>query len=161
MFFDANIADIESHELHWMLADAMALSQLGRKYGAILLLLCAVDALSARAFPDKKTVRDRFQTYLKSKMRRPGRPQVWNIYVPPRNELLPFEYILYKYLRNPFVHEGARLALDHPRDYAVRIDWKEIPSGIKVDSDNSQVILGGELVFDILADAVIESLRQV
>jgi len=160
LFSDTNIEDIENHELHWMFSDAIALSQLDRKYGAILLLLCAVDALSARAFPEK-SVRDRFQTYLESKMRRPGRPQVWNIYVPPRNELLPFEYILYKYLRNPVVHEGAKLLLGHHGEYVVRIDWSEIPRGIKVDSDNNQVIIGGELVLDILADAVIEGLREV
>jgi len=155
---NTNKEEIENHELHWMLSDAIALIQLERKYGAILLLLCAVDALSARAFPEKG-VRKRFQTYLESKMRRQGRPKVLNIYVPPRNELLPFEYILYKYLRNPVVHEGAQLLLDHPGGYAVRIDWSDIPRGIKVDSDNSKVIIGGELILDILSDAVIEGLQ--
>jgi hypothetical protein len=40
------------------------------------------------------------------------------------------------------------------------MDWREIPRGIKVDRDNNQVILGGELVLDILADAVVEGLRE-
>ncbi|MHC4214115.1 MAG: hypothetical protein ACYSWP_12150 [Planctomycetota bacterium] len=123
------------------------------------MLLCAVDALAARAYPKEK-VRERFQAFLESKMRRPGRPQIWNIYVPPRNELLPFEYILYKYLRNPVVHEGARLELDHPNNYSVKIDWHEIPKGIKVDSDNRRVVLGGELIIELLIDAVVDGMRQ-
>lgn len=93
-------------------------------------------------------------------MRRPGRPQVWNIYVPDRGELLSFEYIIYKYIRNPVVHEGARLELDHPSDYTVRIDWKDLRRGIKVDGDSNQVILGGDLIIDILVDAVIVGMQN-
>ena len=161
MFINHNQSETQKHELYWMLSDAMALNESGRRYGAILLLLCAVDALAKRAYPKKNNVRDRFQTFLESKMRRPGRPQVWNIYIPSRKEPLPFEYILYKYLRNPVVHEGARLELGHPNNYVVRIDWHKIPRGIKVDSNNNQVILGGELIIDLLADAVMEGLRNV
>ena len=105
-------------------------------------------------------VGERFRSFLESKMRRPGRPQVWNIFVPRRNELLPFEYILYKYLRNPVVHEGAILELDHPIGYDVQMDWKEIPRGIRVDNNEQRVVLGGELVLEILFDAVIEGMRD-
>jgi hypothetical protein len=155
-----DISEIEDHDLHWMLADAIALIQMERNYSAILILLCAVDGLAKRAYPKTKEVRKRVEAFLESAMRRPGRPQVWNIYVPPRNELLSFEYIIYKYLRNPIVHEGACLELDHPNKYTVRIDWKNLRRGIKVDSDNNQVILGGELILDILVDAVIEGMRN-
>ena len=161
VFIKHDISEIESHDLHWMLADAIALVQMGRNFGAILILLCTVDALAARAYPDIKEVRKRFQTFLESVMRRPGRPQVWNIFVPPRNELLPFEYILYKYLRNPIVHEGARLELDHPAKCSIRVDWQELRKGIKVDGENNQVILGGELIIDVLVDAVIEGMRNI
>ena len=160
MSVNSDQPEIQKHELHWMLSDAIALNESGRRYGAILLLLCTVDALAARAYPKKKG-RDRFQTFLESKMRRPRRPQVWNIYVPPRNELLSFEYILYNYLRNPVIHEGARLELDHPKNYAVRIDWHKIPRGIKVDEVNNQLIIGGELIIDLLTDAVIEGFRNI
>jgi len=86
------------HDLSWMLRDAIGLMNFQRYYSAMLLLLCAVDALAARHFP-KKGVRERFEEFLKTHMRRPGRPQIHNIYVPPRDDLLTFEYILYKYLR--------------------------------------------------------------
>jgi hypothetical protein len=152
--------ETKEHELHWMLSDAMALRDSGRTSGAILLLLCAVDALAARAYPNSKEVGRRFKPFLKSKIRRSGLPQVWNIYVPSRKELLPFEDILYKYLRNPILHEGARLELDYPANYTVRIDWYEISRGIKVDSENNQLILGGELIMDLLADAVLEGFRN-
>jgi hypothetical protein len=45
--------------------------------------------------------------------------------------------------RNPIVHEGAALELDHPEGYAFQIDWDALPLGIEVDSDHSRVILGG------------------
>jgi len=105
-------------------------------------------------------VRERFEAFLKSQMRRPGRPQVHNIFVPERNELLTFEYILYKYLRNPVVHEGARLELDSPKGYAVQIDWTRLSRGIKVDGENKRVILGGDLIIDILLDATVNGLKE-
>ena len=149
----------DQHELWWMFQDAVGLLNLQRKYSALLLLLCAVDALARRRFPNKG-VGERFEEFLKEQMRREGRPQVHNIEIPSRGELLTFERILYKYLRNPVVHEGAQLALDHPKGYAVQIDWEALPRGIKVDSDNNRLILGGELVLDILLDAVSNGLRQ-
>ena len=143
----------------WMLNDAIHLLQSKRPYGAILLLLCAVDAIAARRFPGMG-VRERFEEYLKTQMRRPERPQIHNIFVPPRNELLTFEYILYKYLRNPVVHEGAKLELDSPAGCAVQIDWGELSRGVKVDGVHSRVILGGELIIDILLDAVMEDQKS-
>ena len=147
------------NDLSWMLSDTAHLLRDNRPYGALLLLLCAVDALASQSFPTLG-VRERFEEYLKTKMRRTGRPQVHNIFVPPRNELLTFEYILYKYLRNPVVHEGARLELDHPCGYAVQIDWDKLSCGLKVDSEHNRVIIGGELIIDILIDAVTDGLKE-
>ena len=142
-----------------MLTDAVDLLRLGKRYSAMLILLCAVDALAKRTI-SKGQVGERFEEFLKSKMRREGRPQVWNIFLPSQNQLLTFEYILYKYLRNPLVHEGARLELGHPSGYDVQIDWHDLSRGIKVDSENNRLILGGELIIDILYDAVNEGLKD-
>jgi hypothetical protein len=152
--------NVGQHELSWLLTDALGLFHFGRKYSAMILLLCAVDALARQADPDNDKVSERFEEFLKTQMRRPGRPQVWNIYVPKRDEILSFEYILYKYLRNPVVHEGARLELDHPSHYAVCLDWSNYPRGIQVDSDHKRVVLGGDLVLDILIDAVANGLKD-
>ena len=142
------------HDLQWLFEDAIALYQINRKYGAILLLLCAVDALARRADPNTNKVGERFEKFLRSKMRREGRPQIHNIEVPQKGKLYSFEFLIYKFLRNPFVHEGARLEINHQDEYAVCIDWGNIPHGVKVDSGNKKVILSGELVFNILVDAV-------
>ena len=150
----------KSHPLSWMLKDAIELLRLQRRYGAMLILLCAVDAIAVRCFP-AKGVGERFEEFLKKQMRRPGRPQIHNILVPSKMETLTFERILYTYLRNPVVHEGALLELDHPKNYTVQIDWAELSRGVKVDSDNNRVILGGELIIDTLLDAVNNGLKEV
>ena len=124
-----------------------------------MLLLCGVDALAKYSYPQNEKVGERFEQYLKSHMRREGRAQIHNISVPKVNKTLTFEYIIYKYLRNPFVHEGA--TLEASSDYAVCIDWSEIPHGLKVDSKNNKVMLGGELVFHILRDAVENGIKNI
>jgi hypothetical protein len=144
----------EPNPVRWLFDDAQMLYQNGRKHGAILLMLCAVDALARRRFPKIDKVGERFEAFLKLKMRRPERPQVHNIFVPSENRLLTFEYLIYKFLRCPLVHSGSRLeALDLP-DCAVCLDWDSIPLGISVDSDGNRVVLGGELVVSVLSDAL-------
>ncbi len=149
------------NDVGWMLQDAVGLLNFQRKYSAMLLLLCAVDALARQHFPNEKKVGVRFEDFLKKQMRRPGRSQVHNIQVPNTGEILPFEQILYKFLRNPLVHEGDQLELDNKTGYAVQIDWNKLSHGIHVDSDNNRLILGGELVLGILLDAVSNGLKQL
>jgi len=75
---------------------------------------------------------------------------------------LPFEQILYKFLRNPLVHEGDQLELGNKTGYgAVQIDWNSIPNGIYVDSNHNCLVLGGELIINILLDAVTNGLKQL
>jgi hypothetical protein len=152
-----NKTNTNNHDFEWLLNDAITMYQLNRKRSAILLLLCAVDALARRSDPDNKKVGERFENFLKSKMRREGRTQIHNIQVPKENKLFTFECLIYKFLRNPFIHEGTKL--ENQNDYAVCIDWNEIPHGIKVDSKNNKVILGGELVYNILTDAVKDEIK--
>lgn len=147
-------------DFSWLLEDAKMLYQLGRKHSAILLLVCAVDALARNNDPTNKNVGERFEAFLKSKMRRPGRAQIHNILVPKSGRPFSFEYIIYKFLRCPLVHEGARLEAADPTEFAVCLDWETIPHGVKVDNANDRVILGGELVFDLLADAVQHELES-
>ncbi|MBI1811755.1 MAG: hypothetical protein HYR78_07495 [Nitrospirae bacterium] len=148
-----------NRSLSWLLDDAIFLYKNGRKYGSILLLLCTVDALARETNPNAK-VGERFEAFLKSKMRRKGRPQIHNISVPKFNQFFSFEYIIYKFLRCPLVHEGSRLEVDDPAEFAVRLDWDTIPNGLSVDTVNNCVILGGELVFKLLTDAVQHELQN-
>ena len=149
------------HDLKWLFDDAITLYQMNRKFSAILLLLCAIDALAKRQEPGNKNVGERFENFLRNKMRREGRSQIHNIYVPQKDKLYTFEFLIYKFLRNPIIHEGAQLELDSQDNYTVCIDWDDLPNGVKVDSENNRVILGGELVFNILADAAYEGLLAI
>ena len=149
-----------SGKAQWLLDDATELYRLGRKHSAILLLACAVDALARTAEPECSQVGERFERFLRSKMRRPGRAQVHNIHLPKFDRLFSFEYIIYKFLRCPLVHEGTKLEAHDPSEFAVCLDWETIPHGIKVDSANNRVVLGGELVFGLLADAVSHEMQN-
>jgi hypothetical protein len=92
-------------------------------------------------------------------MRRPGRAQIHNIHVPKFDRLYSFEYIIYKFLRCPLVHEGANLEAQDPAEFAVCLDWETIPRGVKVDGANNRVVLGGVLVWDLLSDAIQHELQ--
>lgn len=65
---------MNNNDLKWILDDAIELYKMNRKYSSILLLLCAVDALAKRNEPDNEKVGERFENFLKKKMRREGRP---------------------------------------------------------------------------------------
>ncbi|MGA2507376.1 MAG: hypothetical protein ABSF80_07870 [Chitinispirillaceae bacterium] len=149
-----------SQSSHWLLDDAVTLYHLGRKHSAILLLLCAVDALAREAAPTNTNSADRFENFLRSKMRRSGRAQIHTIEIARLGRSFSFEYIIYKFLRCPLVHEGARLEANDPTEFIVCLDWDTIPHGIKLEPDLNRVLLGGELVFDILADSVQHELEN-
>jgi hypothetical protein len=138
--------------------DAMFLYRSDRRHGAILLLLCAVDSLAKNRLPSETRNAERFEQFLRSKMRRPGRAQVHNIEVPRFNKLFTFEYIIYKFLRCPLVHEGSSLIANDNEECPVVLDWETIPRGIRVDGENDRVVLGGELVTMILVDAIQDEL---
>jgi hypothetical protein len=141
--------------------DAMFLYCDGRRQSAILLLLCAVDSLAKNRLPGETSNAERFEQFLRSKMRRPGRAQVHNIEVPRFKKLFTFEYIIYKFLRCPLVHEGANLVANDHEECPVVLDWDAIPRGIQVDSENDRVVLGGELAWMILVDAIQDELGAI
>jgi len=69
------------------------------------------------------------------------------------------EELLYKYLRNPMVHEGAHLDVEKPKNFAVYLDWKEGAPTVNVDNDSNRVILSGIWVIEMLARVVIDAIR--
>ena len=149
---------MNNQNFKWLLDDAIELYKMNRKDSAILLLLCAVDALARLDDLHNENVGERFEKFLTKKIRRPGRPQIHNIEVPKKKKLHTFEHIIYKFIRCPFIHEGTQLkAIEN--DYEVCIDWHTTPHGIKIDQGKNKVILGGELVLNILADAVHSSIQ--
>jgi hypothetical protein len=151
---------IHDHELSWMFTDAVGLYHLGRKYTSLLLLLCAVDALARAADPANDNVGERFQGFLRDRLPKHTHVENFNIRVPQRDEMFRLEYILYKYLRNPVVHEGAHLDVTAPAKFAVYIDWAWGAPSVHVDNDNNRVVLGGDWTLDILGGVVQDALVE-
>ena len=131
---------IQDHKLAWLFTDAIGLFHLGRKYSSLLLLLCAVDALARIFDPSNKDVGERFRAFLKDRLPKHTRVHNFNIRVPKRDDMFRIEYILYKYLRNPFVHEGAHLDVSEPANFAVYLDWSSGAPSVQVDNDNNRVV---------------------
>lgn len=151
---------LHDHEMSWLFTDAVGLFHLGRKYSALLLLLCAVDALARTADPKNDNVGERFQSFLKEKLPAHTRVQNFNIRVPKRDDTFRLEYILYKYLRNPLVHEGAHLDVTEPAEFAVYLDWSQGAPSVKVDNSNNRVVFGGDWIVDILGGVVKAALLE-
>lgn len=145
---------LQDHEMSWLFTDAVGLFHLGRKYSALLLLLCAVDALARIADTENENVGERFQNFLKEKLPAQTRVQNFNIRVPKRNDTFRLEYILYKYLRNPLVHEGTALDVTEPAGFAVYLDWSYAAPSVNVDNTNNLVVFGGDWIVDMLAGVV-------
>jgi len=154
-------ADFEKHELSWMLNDAIALFHGGRKYSSLLLLLCAVDALATRELPTIAKVGDRFRAFLKSRLPKHTRIENFNIHVPQHGDLMRLEEILYKFLRNPMVHEGARLAIGDASGYAVAVDWNSDAPAVRICPNELLAILGGGWVVDCLGGVVMDTLGDL
>jgi hypothetical protein len=154
------IIDLRDHELWWLFLDATGLYHLGRKPSCLLLLLCAVDALAKRARPNVKLVGKRFTELLKEKLPKYTRVQNYNIHVPQFGDFMRLEAILYKYLRNPMVHEGATLDVQHASGYAVCINWASKAPSVKVSQEDKLVTLGGDWIVDCVAGVVKECITD-
>ena len=155
---------VQDHELAWMFTDAVGMFHLGRKYSSMLLLLCAVDALAKVFDPDNDNVGDRYRNFLRDRLPAHTRVQNFNTRVPQRDDTFRIEYILYRYLRNPMVHEGAHLDVTEPANFAVQIAWSTSAPSVHVDNDSNRVVFGGEWIVDIpggvVKDALIEDLTK-
>jgi len=143
-----------------MFSDAVGLFHLGRRYSSMLLLLCAVDALAKRAKPTISQVGDRFRALLKEKLPKHTRVENFNIHVPQHGNFMRLEEILYKYLRNPMVHEGAHLNVEDPSGFAVCIDWSRSAASVRISQAEKLVVLGGEWIVDCLGGVVTDTMAE-
>lgn len=152
--------DLRQHDLWWMFSDAMGLFHLDRKYSCVLLFLCAVDALAKRAKADVDKVGERFRGLLAEKLPKYTRVQNFNIHVPQYGDFMRLEEILYTYLRNPMVHEGAKLDVDDPSGFAVCLDWSSKAPSVRISTEEKLVVLGGDWIVDCLAGVVKEVMAE-
>ena len=100
----------DNRDLRWLWDDATCLFGQNRKNAALLLLLCAVDALAKREYPSEDKVRVRYTTFLNDGLKKhiPTADMVWHR--TPAGQGLRFADVVYKYLRNPVVHQGQDLS---------------------------------------------------
>ncbi len=75
-----------------------------------------------------------------------------------KKDLIPIELVLWKYCRNPIVHEGSRLAVDG--ETAVTLDWSvPPPPTFRVDQGAKNVIvISGPFLLHILYQIVAKHL---
>jgi len=153
--------DLRHHDLHWILRDAAGLAQLDHQHSALLLTLCAVDAFSVRdarncGMKPGRGVRDRYSRFLRKRLPAHTRVEDFNIWVPAAGRLLRLEEIVYQYLRNPVVHEGAQL--DAAPGVATAIDWRDGAPSVLVNGRHA--ILGGRWLLQCLLGLVQDEMAR-
>jgi|GEM_PF-2442432 hypothetical protein len=165
MFIDSESKKNISTDIRWLLDDANCLYKEGRRYGAMLLLLCAIDALAPRLTKDRRAnVSDRYINYLDSEFTKnsqgPG-VHIKSIVMPQTGKSVSFAYICYSYLRNPMVHEGNILKVDADgRQEMVYLDWSDSGLASHVDKSNNRVVIGGVWLIRHLFQIVTRAVRM-
>lgn len=74
-------------------------------------------------------------------------------------DMITLEEVLWKYCRNPIVHEGSRLAVDG--DTSVTLDWSipESTLSLKVDHDaKNLIVIGAPYLLSLLYRVVVKNL---
>jgi len=153
---DDELRLIKEHQLYWLFSDSIGLFNFGRRYSCLLLLLCAIDALAKRKFP-QLGVKERFTKHLKENLPKQTRVENFNIRIPKKNCMLRLEEVLYQYLRNPMVHEGASLDIKTTTGAHVVLYWGSDKRYVKVDDDT--VTLGGNGVILVLFGVVHDGIK--
>lgn len=147
------------HPVEWLLNDAVELYAANRRPGCLLFLLCAIDGLAALRFPGtEKSNRARFTGFLKELLPAYTRITNFNVRVNTVGETLRIEEILYKFMRNPMVHEGSELRLDSL--HAVRIDWTENAPSLRTDESSGAEIVGGVWIANQLAALIKDEIAK-
>lgn len=154
----------ESKSARRLLEDAALLYANKRLPSALLLLLCAVDALAPRVTGHGR-VGERYISFLKRCLNDYAGPleatrvmvpdvctlefspgsnvHLENVKVPKTGEMLDFAHIIYTYMRNPIVHEGQTLDVRGDGvDAHVRLDFNDDRLVSRVDEDSETVVIG-------------------
>ena len=142
--------------IEWLLDDARFLFSHARFSGALLTLLCAVQALSSTR--SEKTDRQKFVAFLGERLSSHTGVGELRIQVKSPGRLPLLQEILYDYLRCPIIHEGKHLIRQEDADSSVCLDFSEgAPS---VSSDGRKVTFGGRWLCNVLAGLVKDGLTD-
>lgn len=78
-----------------------------------------------------------------------------------QKDLIPIEKVLWKYCRNPIVHEGSRLAVDGDTD--VTLDWSAPPTSLKLKVDQEAknvIVISAPFLLNVLYRIVAKHLGE-
>lgn len=70
--------------------------------------------------------------------------------------LISLEQVLWKYCRNPIVHEGARLTVD---DTYVTLDWSRPPDKLCIQAEEGVLVIGALFLLNVLYQIVSKHLK--
>jgi len=140
----------ENLDIRWLYHDAMKCYEYGMKPAGLLLLLCAVDALAAKEYP-MAGVRSRFVRFVQEQI-----GEYTNLVCLPvrtkngkytgREKDEHFENIgtiLYKYFRNPMVHEGKDMDARVASRVPIAFFWEDE----HIEQGKCMCINGGYLIY--------------
>jgi len=146
-------------EVSWLLYDAKWMAAIGGRESALLLLLCAADGLAKAKYPEHKYpeygrrggIGKRFMRYVSEMVF----PKIivcksLQIQVMGAKDYVPFEKVLWQYLRGEMVHRGSRVAVGEGTQQ-VLVDWKE-DSRLIIGrhGDERVAMVGGNWVLEVL-----------
>ena len=139
--------------------DAEFLMSDRRYHGALLLLLCVVDGLARDKYPSipRNENKKRYCKYLRWIFAKDVWPDVWFNLVDPAGKCR-MEEILYTFLRNPVVHEGATLDVAGDKEEPVRIDWES--KGALMDAREGVLVFNAQKLVAFVKEVVFRGVGE-
>ncbi len=136
-----------------ILNDAIHLNESGRTKSSLLLLLCLIDAIAKKYYP-QLGVGARYRKYLKEQFDKIGLTATHRI--EEKDDLIHLSDIVYEYFRCFFVHEADDRTNS---DYEVQIEYDNpgrfrFGSLILMDRANQKFIVKSDKLISILSDII-------
>lgn len=137
-----------NRDLAWIWYDAIELRDQGKNDSALLLLLCAVEALAGRRLERIRALSTRFEKYLSGELakRVPLSDHLQHKGDDGRKTSLAAS--VYRFLRNPSVQEGAQAEAGP----GVQIDWGD--AVVVWDPTRSPIVIAGQWLYKQLEEIV-------
>ncbi len=155
--------DSAGRNVRRLLNDAALLYKHERLPSALLLLLCAIDALAPR-IAGYERVGERYIAFLTDRLHNYPGPGVKleKVQLPKTGEMLGFAHIIYTYMRNPIVHEGQTLDVRTGTLIAhVVLDFVDKSLVCRFDAPSDRVIVGGDWLIGRLFTILSHELDKV
>ena len=136
-----------------ILNDVIYLNKSGRPKSSLLLLLCLIDAIAKKYYP-QLGVGARYRKYLKAQLDKIGLTAMHRI--EEKDDLIHLSDIVYEYFRCFFVHEADDRTNS---DYEVQIEYDDpgrfsFDSLILMDRANHKFIVKSDKLISVLSEII-------